>query len=40
MLLIPGVEILTHEGDIIVFGVDNLPTEKVHAAEIARQYTG
>lgn len=33
-LIIPGVEILTHEGDIIVFGVDNLPTEKVHAAEL------
>lgn len=33
-LIIPGVEILTHEGDIIVFGIDQLPTEKVHAAEL------
>jgi hypothetical protein len=33
-LIIPGVEILTYEGDIIVFGVDSLPTKKVHTAEL------
>ncbi len=33
-LIIPGCEILTYEGDIVVFGVDELPEEKVHAAEL------
>lgn len=30
-LIIVGAEILTHEGDITVFGLDQLPTEKLHA---------
>ncbi|MGL4344101.1 MAG: PHP-associated domain-containing protein [Cellulosilyticaceae bacterium] len=29
-----GVEILTYEGDIVVFGLDDLPTEKMHAQEL------
>lgn len=33
-LIIPGCEVLTHEGDIVVFGVDDLPEEKLHAAEL------
>lgn len=33
-LIIPGVEILTHEGDIVVFGVDELPQRKMHASEL------
>ena len=33
-LIIPGCEVLTHEGDVVVFGVDDLPKEKVHAAEL------
>lgn len=34
-LLIPGCEILTYEGDIVVFGVDDLPLDRrLHAAEL------
>lgn len=33
-LIIVGAEILTHEGDLTVFGVDHLPPEKMHAQEI------
>ncbi|CQR71730.1 PHP domain protein [Sporomusa ovata DSM 2662] len=33
-LIIPGCEVLTYEGDIVVFGVDVLPAEKVHATEL------
>lgn len=29
-----GAEILTHEGDVLVFGLDNLPAEKLHAQEL------
>ncbi len=31
-----GAEVLTHEGDIVVFGLDNLPSEKIHAAELLK----
>lgn len=30
-LIIVGAEILTHEGDITAFGLDQLPSEKLHA---------
>lgn len=33
-LIIVGAEILTHEGDITVFGLDRLPTEKLHAQQL------
>ncbi len=39
-LIIPGVEILTHEGDIVVFGVDELPQQKIHAAELLEYVNG
>lgn len=29
-----GAEILTHEGDILVFGLDDIPTEKLYAQEL------
>ena len=29
-----GVEILTYEGDIVVFGLQNVPTQKIHAQEL------
>lgn len=29
-----GVEILTYEGDILVFGLDEIPMEKMHAQEL------
>lgn len=29
-----GVEILTYEGDVIVFGLDKVPEEKIHAQEL------
>jgi len=32
--IIVGAEILTHEGDLIVFGVDRLPPEIMHAQEM------
>ncbi|WP_040213348.1 PHP domain-containing protein [Clostridium polynesiense] len=34
ILVIVGAEILTYEGDILVFGVENLPKEKLHAREL------
>jgi predicted metal-dependent phosphoesterase TrpH len=34
MLIIVGAEILTYEGDILVFGLDKLPEEKLHATEL------
>lgn len=34
ILVIVGAEILTYEGDILVFGVENLPKEKLHAKEL------
>jgi len=33
-LIIVGAEILTHEGDITVFGLNQLPTEKLHAQQL------
>jgi len=33
-LVIPGIEILTHEGDLLVFGMEELPTRKLHASEL------
>ncbi len=33
-LILVGAEILTHEGDITVFGLDDLPTEKLHAQQL------
>ncbi|WP_102398770.1 PHP domain-containing protein [Haloimpatiens massiliensis] len=33
-LIIVGAEILTFEGDILVFGVGNLPEEMIHAEEL------
>ncbi|NNG01402.1 MAG: PHP domain-containing protein [Desulfobacteraceae bacterium] len=33
-LIIVGAEILTHEGDLTVFGVDHLPSEKMNAQEM------
>jgi len=33
-LIVVGAEILTHEGDITVFGLDKLPSEKVHAQKL------
>lgn len=29
-----GAEILTHEGDIVVFGLDEIPTKKLYAQEL------
>lgn len=34
ILVIVGAEILTYEGDILVFGIDNLPREMIHASEL------
>lgn len=33
-LIIVGSEILTYEGDILVFGMNNVPKEKLHAQEL------
>lgn len=33
-LIIVGAEVLTFEGDITVFGLDRLPTERVHAQQL------
>ncbi len=33
-LIIVGAEILTYEGDITVFGLDQLPKEKLHAQQL------
>lgn len=32
--IIVGAEFLTFEGDILVFGLDKLPSEKIHASEL------
>lgn len=32
--VIVGVEILTHQGDILVFGLDDIPKEMLHAEEL------
>ncbi|WP_138207556.1 PHP domain-containing protein [Haloimpatiens lingqiaonensis] len=32
--VIVGAEILTHEGDVLVFGMDKLPDKKIHAWEL------
>ncbi|WP_040327974.1 PHP domain-containing protein [Clostridium ihumii] len=34
ILVIVGAEILTYEGDILVFGLEELPKEKLHAKEL------
>lgn len=34
--IIVGAEILTFEGDILVFGLDELPNQKMHADELLR----
>ena len=34
-----GAEVLTYEGDLLVFGLDYLPTEKMHARELAAYVT-
>lgn len=34
VLVIVGAEILTHQGDILVFGVKDLPKEMLHAEEL------
>lgn len=34
ILVIVGAEILTYEGDILVFGLKDLPKEKLHAKEL------
>lgn len=33
-LILVGAEILTHEGDITTFGLETLPTEKLHAQQL------
>lgn len=33
-LILVGCEILTYEGDMVVFGLDELPKEKMHAQEL------
>lgn len=33
-LILVGAEILTHEGDITVFGLDRLPSEKLYAQQL------
>ncbi|MCC5909345.1 MAG: PHP domain-containing protein [Clostridiaceae bacterium] len=35
-LVIVGAEILTYEGDMLVFGLDHLPKEKLHADELMK----
>ncbi len=34
ILVIVGAEILTYEGDILVFGLDDIPNEMIHAEEL------
>jgi predicted metal-dependent phosphoesterase TrpH len=36
MLVIVGAEILTFEGDILVFGVNNLPEEMIHVEQLLK----
>lgn len=33
-LIFVGAEILTYEGDVIIFGLDNIPQEKMHAKDL------
>ena len=33
-LILVGAEILTYEGDLLVFGLENLPKHKMHAGEL------
>lgn len=35
-LLIVGVELLTYEGDLLVFGLHDVPSEKMHANDLIR----
>ncbi|GAA0745445.1 PHP domain-containing protein [Clostridium oceanicum] len=35
-LILVGAEILTYEGDILVFGVRDIPKEKIHAKELLK----
>ena len=35
-LILVGVEILTYQGDLLVYGVDSIPTQKMHAPELSR----
>lgn len=35
-LVIVGAEILTHEGDIVVFGLEEIPDRKLHASELMK----
>lgn len=34
-LILVGAEILTYEGDLLVYGLDRLPEEKMHAPDLA-----
>jgi hypothetical protein len=36
VLVIVGAEVLTHQGDILVFGLKDIPNEKMHAEELLR----
>ena len=36
LLILVGAEILTYEGDILVFGVNRLPERKMHAEELIK----
>lgn len=36
LLVIVGAEILTHQGDILVFGLKDIPKEMLHAEELLR----
>ncbi|MDR7855269.1 PHP domain-containing protein [Tissierella sp.] len=36
VLVIVGAEVLTHQGDILVFGLKDIPKEKIHAGELLR----
>lgn len=35
-LLIVGMELLTYEGDLLVFGLEEVPTEKMHAIDLVK----
>lgn len=36
VLVIVGAEVLTHQGDILVFGLKDIPKEKIHAEELLK----
>ncbi|MCF6466281.1 PHP-associated domain-containing protein [Clostridium sp. Cult2] len=36
ILVIVGAEVLTHQGDILVFGLKDIPKEKIHAEELLK----